>query len=142
METSIQLLLSGLFQPAMIYQAAETTNPYHGTRIEIVAKMISKSHLGLNSDRKRLSFHLQQANGAILNWLENAHNENALKGLIRETLNPKNYQQRKPAAVETWGAGGRVQLSDSLPRFVLLGDFSVKFATVEFYRETDPVLHL
>ena len=76
-------------------------------RIEIVAKMISQSHLGLNSDRKRISFHLQQANGAILNWLENAHNENALKGLIRETLNPKNYQQRKPAAVETWGAGGK-----------------------------------
>ena len=58
-------------------------------RIEIVANMISQSHLGLNSDRKTISFHLQQANGAIMNWLENGHTEHALKGLIKETLNPQ-----------------------------------------------------
>lgn len=108
-------------------------------RIEIVAKMICHSHLGLNSDRKRISFHLQQANGAILNWLENAHNENALKGLIRETLNPKNYQQRKPAAVETWGAGGKGSTAGQIAKVrKLLGDFSVKFATVESLQRNRP----
>ena len=120
------------------YQAAgQPVLPWD--RIEIVAKMISQSHLGLNSDRKRISFHLQQANGAILNWLENAHNENALKGLIRETLNPKNYQQRKPAAVETWGAGGKGSTVGQLAKVrKLLGDFSVKFATVESLQRNRP----
>lgn len=120
------------------YQAAgQPVLPWD--RIEIVAKMISQSHLGLNSDRKRISFHLQQANGAILNWLENAHNENALKGLIRETLNPINYQQRKPAAVETWGAGGKGSTVGQLAMVrKLLGDFSVKFATVESLQRNRP----
>lgn len=120
------------------YQAAgQPVLPWD--RIEIVAKMISQSHLGLNSDRKRISFHLQQANGAILNWLENAHNENALKGLIRETLDPKNYQQRKPAAVETWGAGGKGSTVGQLAMVrKLLGDFSVKFATVESLQRNRP----
>ena len=97
-------------------EAGQPSLPWE--RIEIVANMISKSHLGLNSDRKSISFHLQQANGAILNWLENAHNENALNGLIRETLNPKNYQQRKPASIETWGSGGKVQLQARLQWYV------------------------
>lgn len=108
-------------------------------RIEIVAKMISRSHLGLNSDRKTISFHLQQANGAIMNWLENGHTEHALKGLIKETLNPANYQQKKPAAVETWGAGGKGSTAGQIIKVKkLLGDFNVRFATVESMMRNRP----
>lgn len=108
-------------------------------RIEIVANMISRSHLGLNSDRKPISFHLQQANGAILNWLENAHTEKALHGLIRETLNPTNYQQKKPAPVSTWGSGGKGSSAGQIAKVQkLLGDFNVSFATVESMMRNRP----
>lgn len=66
-------------------------------KIPGIITAIVNSNLGLDENNLTISFDLQQANNAILNWLVTSSNKQHIIELINSTLDPNNYKQRKSA---------------------------------------------
>ena len=101
-------------------------------RIPLVVRAIARSHLGINESDKKISFDMQQANNTIDNFICNAGSKSQLQGLVRETLNPQNYKQRKGYGEDS-KSGITTAPSESHIRATqkTLGNFSIEVATLE-----------
>ena len=101
-------------------------------RIPLVVRAIARSNLGINETDKKISFDMQQANNTIDNFICNAGSKSQLQGLVRETLNPKNYKQRKGYGEDST-SGITTAPSESHIRATqkTLGNFTIGVATLE-----------
>lgn len=101
-------------------------------RIPLVVRAIARSNLGINETDKKISFDMQQANNTIDNFICNAGSKSQLQGLVRETLNPKNYKQRKGYGEDS-KSGITTAPSESHIRATqkTLGNFTIQVATLE-----------
>ena len=101
-------------------------------RIPLVVRAIARSNLGINDTSKMISFDMQQANNTIDNFICNAGSKSQLQGLVRETLNPKNYKQRKGYGEDS-RSGITTAPSESHIRATqkTLGNFTIEVATLE-----------
>ena len=101
-------------------------------RIPLVVRAIARSNLGINETNRMISFDMQQANNTIDNFICNAGSKSQLQGLVRETLNPKNYKQRKGYGEDS-KSGVTTAPSESHIRATqkTLGNFTIQVATLE-----------
>ncbi len=108
-------------------------------RIPLVVRAIARSNLGINENDKKISFDMQQANNTIDNFICNATSKSALQGLVRETLDPRNYKQRKAWGEDTKDGTTTAPSANHLRATQkALGNFSLQVACLEDVKQDRP----